>query len=167
MKSKFAKTLNTAFGVLLVFNLAMSAGCRDTRIVDPPALVEDSSTLSIPKQGFCDVKEHNIFPGHDQYVFVCGVPNGATVITANYSLEKTDSRSQPREYSVFPPPAPTVGSTIHACDLPASATPPPRGFVLTDCYTRTENEFRYAASSDKKPYVINLVFDIVSERASR
>jgi hypothetical protein len=162
----------TVPSILTFLILGFLGGCRDARIVDPPA-PEGSSNLSrdlLPKNGFCDVKEHDVGSDtlQDTYTFLCGTPTGATVVYTRFANAKTDFFSLYRgKLTSSPIPKPVVGSIIRECRLPAndgSATP---AIVPTNCFARDENEFRYTAAYDSKPKMVTIVFDIISEKVSR
>jgi hypothetical protein len=153
--------------------LGFLGGCRDTRIVDPPsprAAAVDLSGGLLPKDGACDVKEHDVGSDtlQDTYTFLCGTLTGANVVFTRYAKSKTDFFVEyGGKLTSSPLPMPAVGSTIHGCELPPNSSPPPPGFVATDCFARSGNEFRYSASYDSKPGMVIIVFDIISEKVAK
>jgi hypothetical protein len=152
--------------------LGFLGGCRDTRIVDPPAPEGTSGLFRgvLPKNGFCVVKEHDVGSEtlQDTYTFLCGTPTGANVLYTRFANSKTSFSSKYRgKLASSPLPMPVVGSTIHECTLPSNGASSLPVLVPTECFARGGNEFRYTASYDSKPKMVTVVFDIISEKVSR
>jgi hypothetical protein len=152
--------------------LGFLGGCRDTRIVDPP-VPEGAFDLSrglLPKNGFCDVKEHDVGSNtlQDTYTFLCGTPTGANVVYTRFANVKTDFFPQyGGKLTSSPLPMPVVGSSIQKCTLPSKVASSSPVLVPTDCFARDGNEFRYTAPYDSKPKMVTIVFDITSEKVSQ